>query len=321
MSTKAEIHDQIETNLKPKKKKLEQEHTELLPKFQQAAFALPGAISKYNEPMVTLYRDTLQKGTEHFAVMLSKTDVLLDQLKELAKDEGVLDDFKEVEALTAELSELRRKFNKDYGIGKTLLDQANDALEKHKQDASDTTEEWAVMEAWLRTKLDRAKKQLTQMLAARDAAKKAVAARNQKALDDAAKLSSQVVDLSPTLDEIKKQFEGFCDKCEAKGLSKEQQEQLARDRKTFEGIVAEYSEIAAKLVSTDVEIEGLEIPGVDVKKAAALLKVPSSQEAKLKKALEAGSGILKALDALGKELTPNTTGKAMIAALKKAKLL
>jgi len=51
------------------------------------------------------------------------------------------------------------------------------------------------------------------------------------------------------------------------------------------------------------------------------VKIPGSQEAKLKKALESGSGMEKALDALGKELTPATTGKAMIAALKKAKLL
>src|SRR5215468_6530256 len=158
MSTKAEIHEKVEKNFKPRMKKIEDEHKELLPKFQQAAFAMPGAIEKYNEPMIKLYRDTLQKGTEHWANLLSRTDEIIKELQDLEEGEGVLDDFAEVETLTEQLSELRRKFNKDFGIGKTLLDKANDALEEHKQDAKDATEEWAVMETWLRKNLERFKK-------------------------------------------------------------------------------------------------------------------------------------------------------------------
>ena len=129
------------------------------------------------------------------------------------------------------------------------------------------------------------------------------------------------MDLKPTEDELKEQFKAFCTKCESKGLNKDQQDQLARDRKTFDGMVQEYAQINAKLVSIDIEIEGMEIPGVDVKKAAALLKIPSGQEAKLKKALDAGAGMERALDGLAKELKLKTSGKDMIAALKKAKLL
>ena len=60
-------------------------------------------------------------------------------------------------------------------------------------------------------------------------------------------------------------------------------------------------------------------PKLDIRKAAAALNVV---EAKLKKAWDAGGDDpQKALDGLARELKLKTTGKEMVATLKKARLL
>ena len=319
--TKAEIHTRIEKDIKPRKKKIEDEHKEMFPKFQVALFSLDEVIEKFDEPMIKFHRTVIQKGTEHYAAMLSRTDKLLEELEDFEADDGVLVDFEELKTTTKELSDLRTKFNKDFTAGKAGLDKANDALEEHTKGARDATEEWAVMEAWLRKNLELRKKRVGMIESVRETARKAVAARNDKALADAIKASAAIVDAKPDLEELQEDYSKFCTKCEAQGLSKELQDQLARDRKTFDGIMEEITALTGKIVAIDVEIEGLEVPPVDVKKAAALLKIPSTHEAKLKKALEVGPGMEKALDALVKELKLKMTGKEMIAALKKAKLL
>src|ERR1051325_6891351 len=140
--TKAEIHKQIETDIKPRKKKIEDEHKGMIEKFKEALFSVDAVIAKYDEPMIRFYLAAIQKGTDHYAVLLSKTDQLLADMEGLEADDGVLADFDELKKLTQELSELRRKFNVDFTAGKSALDKLNDALEEHKQDARDATEEW-----------------------------------------------------------------------------------------------------------------------------------------------------------------------------------
>lgn len=320
--TKKEILDKIAKDFSPRKKKIEAEYKALSEKFKEAVYSVDSILEKGDEAVIKFNIKFIEKATEQWANMLSRTEKMLLEVEELQADEGVLVGFDEIKTLTQQLSDLSTKFNKYFTAGKASLDKLNDALEEHKPNARDATEEWAVMEAWLKKQQEIRKKGVGKIEAAREAARKAAAARNAKALAEAAKTSDAVVDGLTQLEDIQEDYTTFCTKFEAQDLDKNTKDQLARDRKTFDGIMDEITSLTAKIVSIDVEIQGLEIPKPDAKTAAAELEIPNSHLAKLEKALAMDLAAMeKALGALAKELKMKTTGKEMIATLKKAGLL
>ena len=323
MSTSLNVHEYIQKEIRPKADVLLKAHDKQTEKVRATLFSLKADIDKKNERMIRLHAKALEAMVAELAEHLSRTARLLHDLEALKPDQSLVKDLAEVEKLTEALGDLERKLTKNYGIVKSSLDEANDALEADEAvvDTGEATREWAVMEAWLRKHLEIFKKRLDQIGPVRENARKAVAARNAKALAEAIKSSSALATAKPTLGDIRETYSDFCTKCDAQVLTKNLQDQLARDRKTFDAIIDEMAEISGKVVAIDKEIAAMELEPVDVKKAAALLKIPGSQEAKLKKALSLdGPAMEKALDALAKELRLKTTGREMIAALKKAKL-
>jgi hypothetical protein len=84
----------------------------------------------------------------------------------------------------------------------------------------------------------------------------------------------------------------------------------------------EFWEIASKTAGNHTVITRMRLDPADFRKAVALLKIPGAHEPKLKKALSLDRlAMEKTLDAPAKELKLKTTGKNIIAALKKAKVL
>lgn len=324
MSDPVDVGALIKSDLRPKADVLLQAHEAQSAKLRETVGALKTAREKQDERMLRLHVKTLTAMEAEVANHLSRTAKLLERLEDLDADESFMKHRKEVEKLTSELSGLEGKLKHNYGVIKERLDEANDALEADaaEEDAGEFVEKWAALEAWLRRQLEVAKQQLKDMTALRDAAKKAAESRNARALADAIKASAALVDAKPGVRNAGEDYEEGIKEYDPKKLTKPQQDQFARDRAAFEKIVAEIGTLDAKVVAMNVEIEALEVGVVDVKKAAQVLKVPSALEGKLKKALELdGAGMLKALDALGKELNPKSTGKAMLDVLKKARLL
>jgi hypothetical protein len=282
---------------------------------------LTPAIEKKDVRLIRLYLKAMEVEVEGIAERLSRTLRLLERLEELESDDSFVDDLPEIEKLTTELSELERKLNKNYGIGKKLLDEANDALAKPPDDAHEVKEEWAIVEAWLKKHLDIGKQRLKNIEAAKVKAIKAAADRNAKALAEAKETSLELRDAKPTQAELEENLKKFCDKCKLDSLPQDMQDQFARDRESFKKVLDELGDVNSKIAEIHKSIEALELKPIDVKKAAALLKIPSSHESKLQKALELDEPqMIKALDNLSKELKLGKSGKDLAAILKKAKL-
>ena len=322
MSTKAEVHKFIETEIRPGATKLLKEHEGQTNKLREAIFSLSAAIEKSDERMIRLWLKTLTVEEAEIANRSSRTQRLLQKLEDIEPDEGMVDDVDEIEKLTADLNELLRKLNKNYGIGKKLEDQANKALAAHKDGEKESLAEWAVQEAWIRKQLELAKRRLPEIEKLSEKAKRAGAERNEKALAEIQKASAAIRDTEPTFKEVEEGFEQFCEAVKPKNMSKELQDQFVRDRAAFQKLVDELGEVTRKILEVDSRIETMETAEVDYKKAAALLKIPSQYLSKLKAALEGLSTSLeKALDTLAKEAGLKATGKEMMALLRRAKMI
>jgi ribosomal protein L10 len=310
---------EVIARVKPQAEELLKSHDKQRDLMQEIMIKLDDEIAKKNERMIRHHVKALEKSAADTANRVSRVGRLLEQLEELDVDPKLTKEADHVEKLTAALTELERKLTKNYGVAKRMLDKGKDVLEADEAtvDAAEATHEWAVMEAWLRKQLDLAKKRLAQMTVVRENARKALAGRDSKALAQAIKASTALVDAKPTLQEVQDQYADFCTEC-AKKLTQDQQDELARDRKTFDAIVEEIISLNGKILAADVEIGAMEVRSIDIKKVAALFKIPPTHEAKLKRALECeGPAIVKALDALAKELKLKTTGRNMLETINK----
>src|SRR4051812_10507739 len=322
MSTKAEVQKFVETSIRPKANELLKAHAGQTEKLRTILFTLKAAVDKPDEASIRLNLRALGTEEAELANHLSRTAKLLDLIENIDCDDGVLADYDELTKLTAELSELKRKINNNYAIGKKSEDEANKALENHKEGQADVTAQWAVQEAWLRKHLEMAKKRLQDIEKLSEKAKKAAAERNDKVLAETQKASAQIRETKPTYQELADGFREFCEKVKPKSMSKDLQDQFQRDKVTFQKIVDELQVTSNKILEFDSKIETLQTAGVDYKKAAGLLKVPNQFVGKLEIILEGStSGMEKALDQFAKDIKLKTTGKDMLATLKRAKMI
>jgi len=321
MSSKAEVHKYIETEIRPGATVLLKAHEAQTDKLREAIFSITDAIEKADERMIRLWLKALTVEEGELANHLSRTLKLLRLLDEIEPDDGMVDDLEEIKKLTADLSELQRKLNKNYGIGKKLEDAANKALAAHKDGEKDSIAKWAIQEAWIRKQLELAKRRLPEIEKLSENAKRAAAERNEKALEEAQKASAELRDTEPTFKEVEEGFEKFCESVKPKNMSKALQDQFVRDRAAFQKLVDELGDVSRKILEVDSRIETLQTAEVDYKKAAALLKIPSQYLSKLQAALDGLSASMeKAFDALAKEAKLKTTGRDMIVILKRARI-
>ena len=316
------IKDRIKNDLKPRAVELLKAHEAQTEKLRTLLFSLKAAVDKSDVRLIKLYLKALTAELAELANHLSRTAKLLHDLDDLETDENVIEDLKEVEDLTAKLSDLERKLKKNYEIGKKSEDEANKALEKHTEDEGDVAEQWAILEAWIKAAAKRHKDTLKEMEKATESAKKAAASRDDKTLKQAQKDSTELRNIKPTVQELKESLTKFNAKFHINTLSKDLQEQFARDLAALKDLMTEVGKIETELVKADDAIQGMSLEPIDYKKAATLLKIPSQYEAKLKKALESDEAArVKALDALAKEAHLDPSGKEMVAILKKAHVI
>jgi hypothetical protein len=265
------------------------------------------AIRENNRPMIERHLQTLEKlKLPPYANLLAATSTLLGQLKELEPEDGS-EELKKVNELTNSLGELQGKLERNFGKLKYLEDLANKTLAQSAQDGSDAEEEWAAMEGELNTQLQVAKTRLEAMKALEDLADAAVKDGDQADLDAAIKKSAVRATWKPNATEVLAKWSTFCKKCESKGLSKELQDQLTRDRARFQKIVIQIVDLNQAMDNSVKRIQARQISTpkpIDFKALAKALKIdklPKADE-RLKAALKLhGSARAKAIGEIEKD--------------------
>jgi len=265
------------------------------------------AIRENNRPMIERHLQTLEKlKLPPYANLLAATNNLLGQLKELEPEDGS-EELKKVNELTNSLGELQGKLERNFGKLKYLEDLANKTLAQSAKDGSDAEEEWAAMEGELNTQLQVAKTRLEAMKALEDLADAAVKDGDQADLDAAIKKSVVRATWKPNATEVLAKWSTFCKKCESKGLSKELQDQLTRDRARFQKIVIQIVDLNQAMDNSVKRIQARQISTpkpIDFKALAKALKIdklPKADE-RLKAALKLhGSARAKAIGEIEKD--------------------
>jgi len=276
-------------------------------KIQALVNDMSKAIQDNNRPLIERHLQTLEKlKLPPYAQLLTATNNLLGQLKELEPEDSS-DELKKVNALTESLGALQAKLERNFDKLKYLEDLANKALAQSAQDGRDATDEWAAMEAELNKQLEVAKTRLEAMKALEDLADAAVKDGDRADLDAAIKKSAVRATWKPNATEVLAKWSTFCKKCESKGLTKELQDQLTRDRARFQKIVQQIVELNQLMDNSVKRIQAREIAAskpIDFKALARGLKIeklPKADE-RLKAALKLqGSARAKAIAEIEKD--------------------
>jgi hypothetical protein len=316
-SVKSEIAETLDSEIQPKADALQKDASEQKQKMQALVNKVSDAIRSSNQPLIKRELEALEEfRMGPYAALVTGTNNLLAELAKLKTEDETADDFKQIEELTKSLGELKRKLDNNYAALKSLQDKAHHALEDADHAGGDMRKEWAAMEAWLKSQLAAAKLHCQAMVTLQDLAEKAQEAGDQSDLADAIKHSQDRSTWEPQT-KIEEKFSKFCDKCQSSGLSKDLQDQFARDRAAFQKIVDDLADLNKRMDDLQKEIQNMKIAPVDFKRLAALLKVPTTHVAKLKKALELeGKAREKALMDLQQELKIKFSGKDMASLMK-----
>jgi hypothetical protein len=276
-------------------------------KIQTLVNDMSKAINDNNRPMIERHLQTLEKlKLPPYAQLLTATNNLLGQLKELEPEDGS-EDLKKVNALTNSLGELQGKLERNYARLKQLEDMANKALAQSAQDGSKAAEEWAAMEGELNKQVQVAKTRLEAMKALEDLADAAVKDGDKADLEAAIKKSAVRATWKPNATEVLADWSTFCKKCASQGLSKELQDQLTRDRARFQKLVIQIVDLNQAMDNSVKRIQARQIAApkpIDFKALAKALKIeklPKADE-RLKAALKAqGSARTKAIAEIEKD--------------------
>lgn len=315
--SETDLMQRLDGELAPRTAQLEKDNEALKPAMQDVINKLSDAIRKLDQPLIKRHAKTLEGQVATYAALLTRARKLVDELGSI--DTDAKDALKKIVALTQRASASHDKAMRNYTKLKGLLDMAHKKAEDRAVSAVMT--QWAEMESWMTTQRDVARIRVKQMEALVQLARSAIADGDAKSLAQAQERAKQRLTWKPTQLEIGDKYMKFCTACE-KALGKDLQAELKRDMEKFKRMVTELAELNDKLDACLDLIKNLKMPAakpakLDLQKAAGVLKVDA---AKLKKAWEAGAGDAeKALGGLAKEL--KTTGKEMVAALRKAKLL
>jgi len=230
---KVNIHELIKKDINPAADDLVKEQKEIVAKLAKVMMELTRAIDKPDIRTVKLLLKALNAESAQVANRLSRTAKLLQRLDEAETDEFE-GDLKEVEEVTAKLSALETKLKNNYITIKEYQDKATDAIAAGADVEGDAAEAWAEHEAWLRAQLEDAKDRLADIQKLNEKAKKAADSRDDKGLKEAIKEGAVLRDAQPTTKRMRDTFAKFCDDVHPEKLSKDLQDQFARDRAKFQ---------------------------------------------------------------------------------------
>jgi hypothetical protein len=295
------------------------------PRFDELSTKLPAAIKAADGPMIELYLKSLQALIGDIDNSLNDTRLALAFLDTVENDQDFVSSrLQDVEKLTKLVSDARSSLTNQYKTAKQFENQAEKALEGQHGTEEEAFRDLAQLDKWLADE----KKELVAAFQKSEQlntqATNAFEARDSKSLADAQKAMKAL-----EIGVLRITFDGH-----ESSLKKFQQR--ADDKRFTEQTTAALKDGVQDLLSrhfgTKVYIEQMEkterrvlefdIAEIDVKKAAKVLELDSKAEPKLAKVLKGpGAAIEKGLDALAKELKLKTSGKEMVASLKKAGVL
>ena len=316
----SDLMQRLNTDFAERIDELEKDNDAQKAPMQDVINKLSDAIRAMDQPMIKRHAKTLEAQVSVYAGLADRAKKLIDELGKIDTDDG--DARKRVVALTQKASASNAKIQRNYVSLKELQAMAHDKAGDTA--AAAAMAQWAEMESWMTTQRTLLQTRLKQMETLVELAESSVADGDEKSFAQAQEKAKLRLTWKPTQLEIGDKYMKFCNDCEA-ALGKDLQDQLKRDRAKFGRILTECAELNDKLDAYYTKLKNMKMPAaakaakLDIRKAAGVLDV---SEAKLKKAWDAGAADpQKALDGLAKELKLKTTGKEMVAALKKAKLL
>jgi hypothetical protein len=313
----AKLLQRLDTNLAPRTDELEKGNEAQKPAMQAVINKLSDAIRALDQPLIKRHAKTLEAQVAIYAGLVDRAKKLIDELGAIDTDDA--DALKRIEALTRRASASQTKITGNYTKLKWLRDKAHDTAANPAIAA--VMAQWAEMESWMTTAREATKIRVKQMETLVELAESAIAGGDAKSLAQAQEKAKLRLTWKPTQLEIGDKYMKFCVACD-KALGKDLSDQLKRDREKFKRMVTELADLNDKLDADLAKLKGMKMVATkatkfDVAKAAGVIGVP---EAKLKKAWDADAPE-KALDGLARELKLKTTGKDMVAALRKARLL
>lgn len=313
----AKLLQRLDSNLAPRTDQLDKDNEAQKPAMEAVIKELSDAIRAVDQPLIRRHAKTLEAKVAVYAGLVDRAKKLIDELGAIDTDDA--DALKRIAALTRKASAAQTKITNNYAKLKWLLDKAHDTAADPAIAA--VMAEWAEMESWMTRAREATKIRVKQMQTLVELAESSVADGDAKSFAQAQEKAKLRLTWKPTQLEIGDKYMKFCAACD-KALGKNLSDQLKRDREKFKRMVTELADLNDKLDADFAKLKGMKMAAAkaatfDVAKAARVIGVP---EAKLKKAWDAGAPE-KALDGLARELKLKTTGKDMVAALRKARLL
>lgn len=316
-----DLTQRLDSDLGPRVDQLDKDNDAQKAPMQDVINKLSDAMRAVDQPMIKRHLKTLEPMVSLYAGLADRSRRLLDELGRVDADDPQAR--KRIETLTQKASTADGKIQRNYVALKKLQDMAQDKAGDPA--AAKAMAQWAEMESWMTTQRTVLQTRVKQMETLVELAESSMKDGDDKSFAQAQEKAKLRATWKPTLREVGDKYMQFCQDCE-KALGPDLQDQLKRDRQKFGKIMTECAELndrldayAERIKAMKMPVTSSKAPKLDLRKAAAALDVP---EAKLKKAWDGGGADpAKTLDGLARELKLKTTGKDMVAALKKAKLL
>lgn len=315
-----QLLQRLDGDFAPRVDAIEKDNEAQKPQMQAVINKLSDALRAVDQPLILRHAKTLEGQVEVYAGLVARVRKLVAELGAIdTKDPEAL---KRIEALTKRASAAEGKILRNYEQLKKLLDMAH---QKGRDPAiAKALTEWAGMESWMTTQRDVLRIRVKQLQTLLELVKSSAADGDAKSFAQAQEKAKVRLTWKPTQLEVGDHFMRFCHNCQA-ALGKDLQSEFQRDYQKFKRMVTEMAELNDQLDALLATIQKMKMPAatsakLDVHKAAGVLGVA---EAKLKKAWDGAQpgAPEKALDGLAKELKLKTTGKEMVATLRKEKLL
>ncbi len=314
---KAKVHKLIETKVRPLAREGFKQYKETVPKLLQATTKIDNAIKQYEEA------DTIKTYLRSVGIEARKLIEARQPLRyantaldNVTKDDDDYEaDKDEIEKLKVELTDALGFIEYQLAHVKALEDRANafiDMLEKSEDKAE---KDWASVVLTSERNVHNVQKALKELQAWDTDAQAAVKSRDAKRLK---RLQSTVPSINLEDDVLKGNMtveyrEKFQKRFDIKTLSAEFQTEFQRDLTKLNGFDKDIQKAAQECKKIMDNAPKLAVEPPDLKKAMSLLALPSKAESKLKAALELDEApMIKALDALAKELKLKNTGKDMV---------
>jgi tetratricopeptide (TPR) repeat protein len=299
-------------------------YKEVCPKFNDAIKKLTDAIRNSDMDMIRLYQGSIESDTKQIQEAMVWMEQAFQTIEMINKNPGDVDpaaDFPELETLVKSMSAAKTTMVGLLKTGSQLDDSATKALAKEGGNEREAMAQWADLVGFQRSKAKAGPEILADFKSLLPKAKQAALARDSKALNkikiDAANLVG-AGDTQRFLEYLDMTLKSFDKKFDLKKMSKEFQEQVARDTATLKALGKDVEGSGKQIQNLYYEIDGVKLTSIDPNKAAKVLGIPPAGIPKLKKALELeDAAMIKALDALAKELNLKTTGKVMAEKLNK----